>query len=89
MKYEAIHSENDVYRDANYAKQKQKQMSAYLQLIKIKTKAIRHWIPVVGWLSERCRLEVNQMIHGSASEIPTNLASVELFVTSFCSDERQ
>ena len=32
MKYEAIHSENDVYRDANYAKQKQKQMSACLQL---------------------------------------------------------
>ena len=89
MKYEAIHSENDVYRDANYAKQKQKQMSAYLQLIKIKTKEIRHWIPVVGWLSERCRLEVNQMIHGSASGIPTNLASVEFFVTSFCSEERQ
>ena len=32
MKCEAIHYENDVYRDANYAKQKQKQMSACLQL---------------------------------------------------------
>ena len=32
MKCEAIHHENDVYRDANYAKQKQKQMSACLQL---------------------------------------------------------
>ena len=35
---------------------KQKQTSACLQLIKIKMKAIRHWVPVVGWLSERCRL---------------------------------
>ena len=32
MKCEAIHNGNDVYRDANYAKQKQKQISAYLQL---------------------------------------------------------
>ena len=32
VKCEAIHYENDVYRDANYAKQKQKQMSACLQL---------------------------------------------------------
>ena len=32
MKCEAIHYEDDVYRDANYAKQKQKQMSACLQL---------------------------------------------------------
>ena len=47
-----IHPENDVYRDAKYAKQKQKQMSACLQLIKIKMKAIRHLVPVVGWLSE-------------------------------------
>ena len=38
MKCEAIHSENDVFRNANYAKQKQKQMSACLQLIKIKIK---------------------------------------------------
>ena len=32
MKCEAIYYENDVYRVANYAKQKQKQMSACLQL---------------------------------------------------------
>ena len=51
-----IHPENDVYRDAKYAKQKQKQMSACLQLIKIKMKANRHWVPVVGWLSDECRL---------------------------------
>ena len=32
MKCEAIHYDIDVYRDANYAKQKQKQMWACLQL---------------------------------------------------------
>ena len=32
MKCEAIHYENDVYRDANYAKQEHKQMLACLQL---------------------------------------------------------
>ena len=38
------------------------------------------------WASRKC---LNQMICGSASEIPTSSASVELFVTSFCFDGRQ
>ena len=38
------------------------------------------------WASRKC---FNQIICGSASEIPTSSASVELFVTSFCFDDRQ
>ena len=50
-----IHPDNDVYRDANYAKQKHKRMSACLQLIRMEMKTILHWVPDVGWLSA-CRL---------------------------------
>ena len=51
-----INPDNDVYRDANYAKQKHIQMLACLHLIRIKMKTNRHWVPFVGWLSDECRL---------------------------------
>ena len=63
MKCEAIHYEIDVYRDANYAKQKQKQMSACLQLYTYEDEgkvALNPgcWLAVgkMSAVSERCRL---------------------------------
>ena len=83
MKCEANHYENDVYRDANYAKQKQKQMSACLKLKTYEDEgkvALNPgcWLAVgkMSAVSERCRLVAPFQM--TFNKFPTSMKTIPL-----------
>ena len=83
MECEANHYENDVYRDANYAKQKQKQMSACLQLNTYEDEGNTAlssgcWLAVgkMSAVSERCRLVAPFQM--TFNKLPTSMKTIPL-----------
>ena len=83
MKCEAIHHKNDVYRDANNAKQNQNQMSACLQLNMDEDEgklalSSGCWLVVgkMSALSERCRLVAPFQM--TFNKLPTSTKTIPL-----------
>ena len=83
MKCDANHYEDEVYRDANYAKQKQKQMSACLQLNMYEDEgevALNPgcWLAVgqMSAVSERCRLVAPFQM--TFNKLPTSMKTIPL-----------
>ena len=83
MECEANHYENDAYRDANFTKQKQKQMSACLQLNTYENEGNMAlgsgcWLAVwkMSAVSERCRLVAPFQM--TFNKLPTSMKTIPL-----------